>query len=147
MTNPENWCALVIHNEGTERSMGTEQLTEEYRKKPPWLFRNVTQRFPILGGYTRILVSYRIGHENGDDTLMAYLFVCSKPTNMLSISIWLGATCRYQNVLFQVAGPKEADRVTTSDSWVMRRRLSPSAGSLLIDRTLSCHSGDVSDEG
>jgi len=100
MTNPENWCTLVIHNEGTERSMGTEQLTEEYRKKPPWLFRNITQRFPTLGGYTRVLVSYGIEHESGEDTLMAYLFVCSKPTNMLSISIWLAVVRRYQNVLF-----------------------------------------------
>jgi hypothetical protein len=33
--------------------MGTENLTEEYGEKSPWLFRNVTKRFPILGGYTR----------------------------------------------------------------------------------------------
>ena len=88
-----------------------------------------------------------MGHGNRDDTLMAYLFVCSKPTNKFSISIWLRAARRYQNALFQVVGPGKANRVTTSDSWVMRRHLNPSAGSLLIDRALSCHSGEVSDEG
>jgi len=62
---------------------------------------------------------------------------------MLSISIWLGAARRYQSVL---SGLEKANRVTTSDSRVMRRRLSPSAGLLLVDRALSCHSGDVSDE-
>jgi hypothetical protein len=78
--------------------MGAERLTEEYGEKPPWLFRNVTQQFSILGSYTRALVSYGIKHENGDGTLMAYLFVCSKPTNMFSISIWLGAVRGYQSV-------------------------------------------------
>ena len=127
--------------------MGTKHLTEEYGEKSPRLFRDVTQRFPILSGYTRASVSLGIEHEDGGGTLMAYLFVCSKPTNMLSISIWLGAVRRYQNVLFQEAGPEKANRVTTSDLWVMRRCFSPSAGSLLIDRALSCHRRDVSDEG
>jgi len=124
--------------------MSTEHLTEEYGEKSPWLFCNVPQRFPILGGYTRPSVSCGIEHGYGDYTLIAYLFVCSKPTNILSISIWLGAVRRYQSVL---SGPGKANRVTTSDSRVIRRRLNPSAGSLLVDRALSCHSGDVSDEG
>lgn len=37
--------------------------------------------------------------------------------------------------------------MTTSESWVMRRRLNPSAGSLLNESALSCHSRDVSDDG
>jgi len=69
--------------------VGPEDLTEEHREKSPRLFRNVTKWFPFLSGYVWTSVIYGTGHQSRNDTLIAYLFVCSKPTNMLSISIWL----------------------------------------------------------
>lgn len=79
-------------------------------------------------------------HTNG-------VFVRLLKTNEYVEHFNLAGSRMYQSAFLPLASPEEANRVTTSDSWVMRRRLKPSAGSPLVDRALSCHSGDVSDEG